>query len=139
MRRVHVIVGIMLLALLAAAPSRAQTSDETVKATFLYRFASFVTWPAGSFVDPATPIRLCVVGADPFGRLLERAVVGQVVDGRPFEVLRLATLSGVTDCQIAYAGGDRADDMLRAVRGRPDRLRRAVPRPQGEISRSRHP
>lgn len=119
MKRAHVLLGIVLMALLAAAPSRAQTSDETVKATFLYRFASFVTWPPASFSDPAAPIRLCVVGAEPFGRLLEHAVAGQGVDGRSFEVRRMSAITGVVGCNIVYAGGERADETLRAVRGLP--------------------
>jgi hypothetical protein len=104
---------------LAPATTRAQTSEELVKATFLYRFASFVSWPDGVFADPATPIRVCVMGADPFARVLTRAVSNQHIGERPFEVRRLAGVDQIAQCQILYVIGDRTEDALRAARGLP--------------------
>jgi len=57
----------------AAAPTHAQDSLETaVKATYLYKFAPFVTWP-----QRPGPFVICVVGRDPFGPVLDQAVAGQ--------------------------------------------------------------
>ena len=39
---------------------------------------------------PAAPFQLCVVGGDPFGRLLDEAARGQQIDGHPLPVRRLA-------------------------------------------------
>ena len=120
MRRSSALFAIMLTALLIAAPAgRAQTSEQLVKATFLYRFASFVTWPASAFADPQTPIRICVMGADPFAQMLERVVVNQRVDGRAFEVRRLDSVTGASQCHVVYVVGDRVDDVLRGVHGLP--------------------
>jgi hypothetical protein len=95
------------------------TSQETVKAAFISRFASFVQWPASAFTDPQAPIRLCLIGDGAFGRLLERSVYGQSVDGRSFEVRRLADSAGARDCHVVYITGEAVADTLRAVHGRP--------------------
>lgn len=111
----------VLVALLAGgvACSRAQTAEDLVKATFLYRFASFVSWPSTTFADPQKPIRLCVVGAEPLAGQLQRATASQHVNGRGFEVVQIASASAVGGCQIVYVVGDRVDDVLRAAYGRP--------------------
>ena len=120
MRAARAVVLLLMATLFGlTASARAQTSEELVKATFLYRFASFVTWPPGAFVDPTAPIRLCVVGSDPFAQTLERAVSNQRVNGRPFEVQRPGTVTAASQCHIVYVVGDRADATLRAVRGYP--------------------
>jgi hypothetical protein len=106
--------------LATVAPARAQDSLETaVKATYLYKFAPFVDWPAMAEAAGA-PFAICVVGADPFGSVLDQAVEGQAVDGRPIEVRRMDVISHVSPCRIAYLGGSRAQSVqaaLRALRG----------------------
>lgn len=120
MRRRATFVAVLLAALVGvAALSRAQTAEDLVKATFLYRFASFVTWPDGAFADAQAPIRLCVVGSEPLAGQLERATANQRVNGRGFEVRQIASASGVGRCQIVYAVGDRVGDVLRAASGQP--------------------
>lgn len=120
MRRLVAFLAIMIAALGGyAAVSRAQTSEDSVKATFLYRFASFVAWPDGAFADPAAPIRICVIGAEPLAGQLERLVANQHANGRGFEVRRLASASGVGMCEIVYVVGDRAADALHAAYGHP--------------------
>jgi hypothetical protein len=104
-----------------ATSARDQDSLATaVKASYLAKFAPFVVWPAdtsgtGSFT-------ICVVGKDPFGGILDRAVSGQLIVGRPATVLRLATVQARSPCRIAFLGGSRAQgvkDALSALRGTP--------------------
>src|SRR5262245_49908895 len=63
------LLAISILLLWFGQPVQAQTSQEVVKATFVYRFASFVTWPQANLAEAQAPIRLCVVGADPFAQI----------------------------------------------------------------------
>jgi hypothetical protein len=100
-------------------PAQAQTSQEEVKATFVYRFVSFVSWPAAAFGDPAMPVRLCVVGADPFAHTLSRIVADQRIGARAFEVRRIAGAADMAACHAVYVVGDRTDAVLRAARQRP--------------------
>jgi hypothetical protein len=94
---------------LTAAPCAGEAQDRSleypVKAAFLYKFGSFVEWPADAFSDPRAPLQLCVVGRDPFGQILDGVVQGQTVGGRPIKVRRLSAVSAASGCHIAYLGG----------------------------------
>ncbi|MFT3728887.1 MAG: YfiR family protein [Terricaulis sp.] len=119
MRRV--VAFLVLIAAMTGygAVSRAQTAEDLVKATFLYRFASFVSWPDGAFADEQTPIRICVIGSEPLANQLTRAAANQHVNGRAFEVRQLASANAVDECNIAYVVGDRAGDVMRETYAHP--------------------
>ena len=74
-----------------------------VKAAFLYNFALFVDWPADAFVSANAPFTICVVGRDPFGSLLDRAVQGRSAHNRPIQVLRLLPQESPSSCHLLYA------------------------------------
>jgi hypothetical protein len=103
--------------LLAGASARAQESLEyTVKAVYLTKFAPFVQWPVEPVIG--SPLALCVAGSDPFGTVLDKAIMGQV--GRPIVVKRLAVLTPDSGCHVAFVGsGAAAAQSLAAVRGQP--------------------
>ncbi len=105
----------------SAAAETPATQDVAVKAAYLYKFAPFVTWPETGATRPFT---ICVVGDDPFGDQIDRAVAGQALDtpsgARAIEVMHVATIGPKSDCAIAYLGGSRTESVseaLRAVRG----------------------
>jgi hypothetical protein len=110
----------MAAALSATAPVHAQPSQlaTAVKATYLYKLVPFVEWPAG---EAARPLTICIVGPDPFGPVLDRAVTGQAYDGRPFTITRLEALEAPAACDVAYAGGSarQVAATLRAAEGHP--------------------
>src|SRR5438045_9338669 len=86
--------GVVLALVLCLWPRNEARADGTplemaVKATYLYKFAPFVEWPPRAFASPSSPLQLCVLGQDPFGSSLERAVSGQSIDGRAVSVRRL--------------------------------------------------
>lgn len=114
--------SLLMIALLlvwpAAAPAHAQTSQEEVKATFVYRFASYIEWPPTLFVDAQTPVRVCVIGADPFARTLERATIHQRRGERTFEVRRIGGAGELEGCHAVYVVGDRTEAVLRAAHRR---------------------
>ena len=75
-----------------------------VKAAFLYNFAKFVEWPAGTFASPTDPIGICIVGQNPFGSALENMVQGKKVGDRSFVVRRLPDTQQAGQCQILFIG-----------------------------------
>lgn len=112
------------LLLPAGAPVRAQDTAlaSAVKAAYIPKFVPFVAWPGEALYDPAGAVSICVVGADPFGDLLDRVIAGQTIAGHPIVVHRLRTVSRTGDCQILFAGGSADQpvaDILAAVRGTP--------------------
>lgn len=73
-----------------------------VKAAFLRNFTHYVTWPADVFADDRSPWRICILGNDPFGDILDKTLMGRTEQGRAFEVLRAKTLNELPRCQIVF-------------------------------------
>src|ERR1700679_2809937 len=93
----------LLLGIFLACTLSAQTIDEyQVKAAFLYNFAKFVEWPPLTFKSDKDPVRICVLGQDPFGTALGDAVDGKTVLGRPFVLVDIPYAGQVNDCQILF-------------------------------------
>ncbi len=115
--------GLMALALLASTSAFGASSLEyPVKATYLYKFAPFVTWPDVAFTAPNSPFVICVLGDDPFGPVLDQAISSQRVGARAIAIRRLEKVDKGSGCQILYVGGSRvqsAADALASVRGAP--------------------
>jgi hypothetical protein len=104
-----------------AGVAQANLGELAVKATYLYKFPPFVEWPAGG-LPAGENFTLCIVGDDPFGAMLDRAVEGQQVKDRPIVVRRLAIFNGDGGCQMVYATGSSAQPVpaiLAALRGKP--------------------
>jgi hypothetical protein len=96
--------------------------EYAVKATYLYKLPPFVEWPPAAHAGPSSPFNLCIVGDDPFGDTLDRAVLSQRVGERGFTVLRLRLTDSAQACHIMYVSGPSAQlvaDALSKVRGRP--------------------
>lgn len=108
----------VLLSPLALA-AEGDALEYAVKATYLYKFAAYVDWPASAFATPASPIALCIAGDDPFGASLDNAVRDQRIAGRSLVVRRLKSVARDADCHILFAGGadPQRGQLLAAVRG----------------------
>lgn len=75
------------------------------KAVFVFNFARFVEWPARAFADPAEPLVIGVLGADPFGRFLDEKLRQERVDGRPLAVRRYQRVEEIARCHILFVSG----------------------------------
>jgi hypothetical protein len=101
------------------ARAQAPAFDEyQVKAAFLYNFAKFVDWPAGTFANAADPIGICIAGPNPFGSALEEMVQGKKVGDRPFVVRHLPDPQNADKCQILFIGAAE----WKRIRATPDVL-----------------
>lgn len=78
------------------------TVEYQVKAAFLYNFAKFVEWPPDVFANEKSPITLCVLGKDPFGRALDDVLQGKMINGREFLIRRTNDLAALKTCQLAF-------------------------------------
>ena len=120
MRRVR---QFFLVAWLAAAlpPGFGQEFRETdLKAVFLLRFGSFMQWPEPA--QPQSEFVIGVLGEDPLAAVLEAAVVGETVAGRPVRVVRYRGVNEVRDPAILFISRskrDRLRHILHILRGRP--------------------
>lgn len=116
------LAGVVAAAAAPVAQAQAPSLEYPVKAAFLSKFAPFVEWSAGVFPAANTPLQICIAGDDPFGPLMDQAVLGQPGGVRPMTVRRMEVLARGSGCHIAYVAGSRAQtiaDALKQVRGEP--------------------
>ncbi|MGZ8286629.1 MAG: YfiR family protein [Allosphingosinicella sp.] len=100
------------------APAAAPPSDVAVKAAFLTKFPAYVAWPAAARPRPGAPLQICILGGDPFGRLIDEAARGQQVDGHPLRVRRHRAAATAGGCHVAFVQGS-APAMLQLLQGKP--------------------
>ncbi len=104
------------------AESPSQPKELAVEAAFLTRFAAYVDWPASLRMAPDAPITLCILGDDPFGRMIDEAARGRWIDRHPIVLKRIPGPAGADACQVAFVAGDAAHDitsLLGSLRGKP--------------------
>ena len=87
----------------------AQISREyLIKAAILYNFAKFASWPAAAFSNDTAPLRICVIGADPFGPALE-SLNGKTVRNRALVTTPIAKVEDVAACHILFVSASEKD------------------------------
>jgi hypothetical protein len=106
---------------LIAGQARAQNSLEyAVKAAYLAKFAPFIDWPDTAFAGPSAPLTICILGEDPFGANLDKAVEGQKDGDHPLAVRRLPAADPDVSCQILFTGDPEwADAALEMAKAHP--------------------
>lgn len=120
-------VLLLAVAVIATVPATvreaaAQPMEAAVKAAFLPKFAPYATWPALSVPPAGASYVICVVGRDPFGALIDDAVVGERRDVSPLSVRRLDRVDRGSGCHIVYFGGSAVQPVaagLAALAGAP--------------------
>jgi hypothetical protein len=120
--RRHFVAFFAALCAVLASPLGAQSSNVefAVKATYLYKFAPFVEWPAGTFTSPTDPFVICIVGEDEVGDLVDEAVRAQSIGGHPIAAVHLGA-GAAARCNILYVAkrGAAAAAILDRARGSP--------------------
>ena len=117
-------LALIWLSLACDAPAWAQsgsTRESAVKAAFLYKFAGFVEWPAGTFSRADEPLVIGVLGNDAVLADLDQVVVGRTLEGRPIRVRRMREDDSAERVPVLLIGATRE--------GRLRELAAAVPGP----------
>lgn len=114
----------LVLALVPAVSASAEdrSLEYAVEATFLYKFAPFVTWPQAALPETDSPFTICLLGDDPIFGVVETVTRGQHDSAHPIVIRRLQPNEDNTVCQEMFVGGpdDRlVDRMLSAAAGKP--------------------
>jgi hypothetical protein len=103
-------------------PARAQSNEYQLKAVFLYNFVQFVEWPPGAFPSAETPLRIGILGNDPFGPALDEAIQNASVNHRRLAVVRSGNLADLQECQLIFVSQSEAGQLpqiLAAENSRP--------------------
>ncbi len=99
---------------LSASRAQSPTAGEyQVKAAFLYNFAKFIEWPPSSFSDVSAPLRICVLGRDPFGEELRNITKDKMVNGHKLEVSQVPDLQPARGCHILFIASSETAQLKR--------------------------
>lgn len=98
------IAGVLLE---APAQTRALTEYEA-KAGFLYHFGAFVDWPATAFTNTDGAFIVGVLGADPFGGVLDEVMGGKAIRKKPVRVQRFARVEDAVSSHILFVSASEA-------------------------------
>lgn len=88
-----------------------------VKAAFLFQFALYVEWPASSFSDAQTPITIGLLGKDPFGDFLRKAIEGKTVNQRKLVIKHCANLDEARQCHLLFISSSVQKSLPRILAG----------------------
>jgi len=88
----------------ATGSSPAGMKEYQIKAAFLFNFAQFIGWPQSAFQNSDAPLRIGILGEDPFERALQETVHGETINNRRVILQHSRELEDLMDCQILFIG-----------------------------------
>ncbi len=96
-------------------------SEYKLKAAYLYQFTKFTQWPESKFEDANTPIKICVLGHNPFGSLLDN-FSNRSSQQRSISIKLIKNLKALPDCHIVYIDKSekkRLQNILKKIKNMP--------------------
>jgi len=107
----------------AGAAEKAKiSSEEQVKAAFLFSFVKFIDWPSGVFAAKNSPILIGTIGDDPLGGELRESLHGKNVNGRELVVQKIdwpGETEGLHILLICASEAKSTPEVLASVKGNP--------------------
>jgi hypothetical protein len=103
---------------LATRPPGDESLEYRVKAAYLLNFTRYVEWPAKSLDVSDSTLSICVLGADPFGRVLDATVAGRTAHGMPLNVRRIRSSTEAPGCEVVFVSREtwqRSPAILRGL------------------------
>lgn len=94
---------------LGAQPESFQ--EYQVKAVFLYNLTNFISWPEGTFENQNDPLKICIIGEDPFGAFLDKVIHNETINGRRIVVNRLTDNDTFCSCHILFINSTMNEEL----------------------------
>lgn len=111
---------VLSAAFLAGAQPRFSTEYD-IKAAVLFNLGQFVDWPPSAHPSAESPLIIGVLGQNPFGRSLDRAVEGEKIQNRRIAVKYGETLDSLGSIHILFISRSEArrlPEILKGLKGR---------------------
>lgn len=108
---------------LAPAVSAQKTGiimEYKIKAAFLLNFAKFINWPEGSFSEEQQPFKICVLGRNPFGSVLED-LESRMIANRKIKVHYVDTLAAADWCHLVFVSSSEKNNLAEIQKSLADR------------------
>jgi hypothetical protein len=106
----------------AAPAASGPELEHGIKAAFLLNFVRYTTWPRESFESDTSPLRVQVVGRDPFGKLLDDTLRDEKAHGRALEIVRTTHVPDEIRAHVVFCGElsrSQREELLERCRGKP--------------------
>jgi hypothetical protein len=110
-----------LAGLPALAAESATALERSVKAAYLYKFLSYVDWPASMVPPPGAAFAIGVAGADEVLAELQNIAPDRTVADRALEVRRVRDADSLAGLHVLFVGraeGSRLAELVRAAQQR---------------------
>ena len=94
-----------------AAAQEIHPTEAQVKAAYLYNFGKFVTWPDHRPGDSGQ-FEICILGRDPFGKVLDATVSGEKINDKNIGVRRVTRVQEAQGCNILFISSSDESRLL---------------------------
>ena len=98
-------------------------SEEKIKAAFLLKFSDYVQWPAPAVSAASAPVRIAIVGEDPFRGILPGEIPPTGFGNFGYVITRIEVESrAISTFQVLYFSethGRKTANSLRDLQGKP--------------------
>lgn len=111
MRKGQICVGMLLVLVFLsrtqtakAQEKEADSSEYEAQSQYLRSFVEFVNWPSKAEQGVHPTINFCILGSDPYGKLLDEAILGHSFGGRQGVIVRGRYLADLGACDVLFIG-----------------------------------
>jgi len=120
LRRIFILATVATVCFLTAYPLAQQPrpTESQVKAAYVFNFGKFVSWQ-GAQVETQDSFKICILGKDPFGSVMESTVSGEQIGGKKITLERLSKVPDDPVCSVLFissAEEGRLEAILAAAR-----------------------
>lgn len=81
---------------------KSKATEYDLKAAYLFNFAQFAEWQAGSPAARNDTFAICVLGQDPFGAALDAVVAGEIIAGKSVVARRVTKPQEAVNCRVLF-------------------------------------
>jgi len=111
------IVGVFAVCGTQYVPAETRPPTEyQVKAAFLYNFTKFIEWPDTAFSDNMAPVKICILGENPFNASLD-AIRDKTVRGRPLSIRMNPVIEKLDQCHILFISASEKKQLSHIIHG----------------------
>ncbi len=119
--RLMVFICVALLAGNSFAGEGINNTEYNLKAAYLYQFTKFTQWPGRLFPRRDSPIQICILGKNPFGKSLD-SFSNRTSQGRKLSIEYLSSLQNIASCHVVFISRSedwRLPQILRHIENSP--------------------
>lgn len=111
----HVFLCYVVSTMILSGIAVAGNTEYEIKAAYLYQVTKFIQWPDDQFSNQDAPIRICVLGDSPFGKLLD-GLSEKTSQNRKLTVEHLPSMQKLSHCQVIYISRSEKKGLMKILR-----------------------